>query len=128
MSRPRRGDIWWVALDPTIGSEIQKTRPCIVVGTDALERLPLRIVIPLTKRKQKHAYEPWSVLIPPDNQNGLTAASVANTVQVRCVSLNRFQRRMGTVHSRILLEVLGGLALCLDLAIVCGEQGPVANT
>lgn len=45
---PRRGEVWWIALDPTVGSEIRKTRPCLVVGTDALSRLPVRIVVPLT--------------------------------------------------------------------------------
>jgi mRNA interferase MazF len=45
----RRGDVVWVALDPTIGTEIQKTRPAIVVSNDAMNRFGQRvIVVPLT--------------------------------------------------------------------------------
>ena len=45
----RRGDVCWVALDPAIGTEIQKTRPAIVVSNDAMNRFGLRvIVVPVT--------------------------------------------------------------------------------
>ena len=43
-SAPRRGDIWLVNLDPTVGSEIQKTRPAVVVSSDAVGRLPVKLV------------------------------------------------------------------------------------
>ena len=46
---PERGDIWWVALDPTLGSEIRKTRPCVVVSVKVLnERRRTVIVVPLS--------------------------------------------------------------------------------
>ena len=46
---PERGDIWWVALDPTLGSEIPKTRPCVVVSVKVLnERRRTVIVVPLS--------------------------------------------------------------------------------
>ena len=34
---PERGDIWWVALDPTLGSEIRKTRPCVVISGEGAQ-------------------------------------------------------------------------------------------
>jgi len=42
-----RGEIWLVNLDPTIGTEICKTRPVIVVSSDAIGALPIRLVAPL---------------------------------------------------------------------------------
>ena len=46
---PERGDIWWVSLDPTLGSEIRKTRPCVVISVKALnERRRTVIVVPLS--------------------------------------------------------------------------------
>ncbi len=44
----KQGEIWLVSLDPTIGSEIQKTRPAIIVNDNTLGKLPLKIVVPLT--------------------------------------------------------------------------------
>lgn len=114
---PRRGEVWWVALDPTVGSEIQKTRPCLVVGTDALAGLPVRIVVPLTKWQQKHAQRPWCVRIDPDAQNHLGTVAAADAVQVRCVSVRRFRNRLGSIGSTNLFDILGALALCLDLSL-----------
>ena len=114
---PGRGEIWWVGLDPTVGSEIQKTRPCLVIGTDALAGLPVRIVVPLTKWQKKHGGRPWCVQVDPDRQNGLDAASAADAVQDRCVSVRRFRERLGTVDATTLSQVLAAVALCLDLSV-----------
>jgi len=43
-----RGEIWSVNLDPTVGSEIRKTRPAIIVNDDGVGLLPLRVIVPLT--------------------------------------------------------------------------------
>ncbi len=45
---PKRGEVWWVSLDPTRGAEMQKTRPAVVLSSNRLGRLPLRLVVPLT--------------------------------------------------------------------------------
>ena len=52
--RPRRGEVWWVSFDPSVGGEIQKTRPAVVISNDsansALNRV---IVIPITSQVAK---------------------------------------------------------------------------
>jgi hypothetical protein len=48
-SLPRRGEIWRVNLDPTLGAEIKKTRPAVVVSTDAIGRLPIKLIAPITE-------------------------------------------------------------------------------
>ncbi len=45
---PQRGEIWMVRFDPSVGAEIRKIRPAVVVSLDNVGRLPLRIVVPLT--------------------------------------------------------------------------------
>jgi mRNA interferase MazF len=42
---PRRGDVYWVALDPTLGSEIQKTRPAVILSNDSCNRYGTRVVV-----------------------------------------------------------------------------------
>jgi mRNA interferase MazF len=44
----RRGEVWLINLDPTVGSEIQKTRPAVIVNDDAIGILPLRVIVPIT--------------------------------------------------------------------------------
>ena len=49
----KQGEIWLINLDPTIGTEIKKTRPAIIVNDNALGRLPLKIIVPITDWKDK---------------------------------------------------------------------------
>jgi mRNA interferase MazF len=44
----KQGEVWLVNLDPTVGSEIKKTRPAIIINNNILGKLPLKIIIPLT--------------------------------------------------------------------------------
>lgn len=63
----RRGEIWLINLDPTIGAEIRKTRPAVIVNDDAVGILPLKIVVPVTEWKDRYAVAPWMVRLDPDN-------------------------------------------------------------
>ncbi len=114
---PRRGEIWWVVLGPTKGSEIRKTRPCVVIGTDALRQLPMRIVVPLTTWRPKHKKRPWCAVVDADGRNGLHRTSAADAVQIRAVAVERFQRGLGVADARTLSQVLAAVALCLDLSL-----------
>jgi mRNA interferase MazF len=53
--QPRRGEIWMVDLDPVRGSEIQKKRPCVVISSDAVGKLPVKLVAPITEWKDHYA-------------------------------------------------------------------------
>ena len=58
-------------LDPTIGQEIKKTRPAVVVSSKGIGRLPLKIIVPITDWKSPYANYPWMVYLEPNKQNGL---------------------------------------------------------
>ena len=91
----RRGDVWLINLDPTVGAEIKKTRPAVIVNDDAVGILPLRVIVPITEWKDRYAVAPWMVPLNPDDQNGLDKPSAADTFQVRSLSQSRFVQQLG---------------------------------
>jgi mRNA interferase MazF len=107
---PRRGEIWLVNFDPTIGAEIKKPRPAVVISSDAVGRLPIKLVTPITDWKDPFARNIWHVRIDPDQANGLSKPSTADALQIRSLDLQRFIRKLGAVSPAILDEI--GLAIC----------------
>lgn len=77
-----RGDLWIINLDPTLGAEIKKTRPAIIVNNNAIGILPLKVIVPITDWKDRYSVAPWMVKIEPNETNGLDKSSVADTFQV----------------------------------------------
>jgi mRNA-degrading endonuclease toxin of MazEF toxin-antitoxin module len=63
MINPKRGELWLVDLNPTIGQEIQKTRPVVVISSDFLLSIPMRIIIPITSWQEKFINRPFMVKI-----------------------------------------------------------------
>jgi len=110
---PRRGEIWRVDLDPTVGSELQKSRPCVMISADGIGRLPVRLVVPITGWTAYAGY-PWCVLIGPDTTNGLTKASAADTFQTRSVSVLRMSARLGELPKITLDAIAKAIAVCVD--------------
>jgi mRNA interferase MazF len=74
----KQGEIWLINLDPTIGAEIKKTRPAIIVNDNSLGRLPLKVIVPVTDWKDRYEIAPWMVKIQPDSRNGLKNDSSAD--------------------------------------------------
>jgi len=110
-----KGEIWLINLDPTVGAEIQKTRPAVIVNEDAIGILPLRVIVPLTDWKERYAIAPWMVRIEPDATNGLSKPSAADAFQMRSVSQERFARRIGRISEAILQEVLKAIQVVIGV-------------
>jgi len=102
----RKGEVWLINLDPTVGAEIQKTRLTIIVSEDAIGILPLRVIVPLTDWKERYEIAPWMVRIDPDTANGLGKPSAADAFQIRSVFQARFVNRLGRVSNSQLQEIL----------------------
>ena len=111
----KRGQVWNVDLNPTQGAEINKERPCVVVGNDDLGTLPLHIVVPLTRWQERYAVAPWHIPIEITPENGLRIKSSADTFQVRSISENRFTTKIGNLTPGDMERIKAGLALCLCL-------------
>jgi mRNA interferase MazF len=111
----KRGEIWQVNLDPTIGAEIKKSRPAIIVNRDALAKLPLRIIVPLTAWDERFAAAPWHIPIEASKDNGLSKKSSADTFQVRSVSEKRLVKKLGDITPQEMSDVEKGLLISLAL-------------
>jgi mRNA interferase MazF len=105
----RQREIWVVNLDPTIGAEIKKTRPCVIVNDDTVGVLPLKIIAPITDYKDKFKDVPWMVTLPPGHENGLDKKSVIDLFQVRSVAEERLVKRVGTIGADQMLTVKAAL-------------------
>jgi mRNA interferase MazF len=106
----KQSELWLINLDPTLGAEIKKTRPAVIVNDDTLGRLPLKIIVPITDWKESYGVAPWMIKIEPDNQNNLNKVSAADCFQVRSISELRFVKQIGSVKSDILDQIKEGLA------------------
>ncbi len=111
----KRNEIWQINLDPTIGSEIRKTRPAVIVNDQALGKLPLKIIVPLTDWKDHYGIAPWMIKIEPDKENNLTKNSAADCFQIRSVSEIRFVRKIGELPDSKMKEIEIGLAVVLKI-------------
>jgi mRNA interferase MazF len=96
---PRRGDVFLVSLEPTVGSEIRKTRPCLVVSPDELnQHLRTVIVAPLTTGG--HPY-PFRVPCRFQRRQGFVVLD-----QLRTVDSQRLVRRLGRLSPAAVSETL----------------------
>ena len=104
---PRRDEVWLVSLDPTSGTEIKKTRPCLVVSPDEMnDHLLTAIVAPMTTTMRPY---PTRVGLTFQNKSGQVALD-----QLRAVDRDRLVRKLGTIApktaesvSAVLVEIFG---------------------
>lgn len=95
----KRGEIWLVALDPTVGSEIKKSRPCVIVSPPELnQHLRTVIVAPMTS---KSFVAPFRVPVTHSGTKGLIVLD-----QIRTVDKVRLVKRLGALNSKTLSTVL----------------------
>ncbi len=111
----RRGEIWSISLDPTIGAEIRKVRPAVIVNDDTIGLLPLKVIVPITEWKERYQIAPWMVRIEADMQNGLQKDSAIDTFQVRSVSEKRFSQKIGEISDVEMLAVSEALRIVLAI-------------
>ena len=113
----KQNEIWLLNLDPTVGAEIKKTRPAIIVNDNSLGKLPLKIIVPVTDWKDKYEIAPWMIKIEPNSKNGLSKESSADCFQVRSVSQDRFVKRIGVLSDSIMDEIRIGLSKVLSIDV-----------
>lgn len=90
-------EIWLINLDPTLGAEISKTRPAVILNVDEVGVLPLRIIAPITDYKAHYQNVPWMLVLQPHAQNGLSKKSVVDLFQMRSVSVQRLYKKLGAI-------------------------------
>lgn len=114
-SHPRRGEIYLTALDPTLGREIQKTRPALIIQNDVSNRLGgITIVAPITSTV-RFPINPVHVLLVADERTGLSVTSVALLNQIRAVDRIRLIKRLGVVDENGMERVDEAIRISLGL-------------
>lgn len=120
-SIPKRGEVWFVDLNPTKGAEIGKCRTAVVLSCDGLGRLELHIVVPITEWRPGFAAYLWFERLVPTQKNGLKKESGADALQIRSVSRNRFVKKIGVIPNPQLEEIAFRVALCIGLNPQTGD-------
>ena len=108
---PRRGEIYWVALDPTVGTEIRKTRPAVVVSNDSCNRYGSRVVVlPITSHVE--SLYPGEARVEVRGEPGRALGD-----QVRSIDKKRLRARIGALTADELSDVDEALRVTLGLAV-----------
>jgi mRNA interferase MazF len=111
---PKRGEIWLVDLEPVRGSELKKQRPAIIISSDSLGALAVKLVVPLTAWNPNFQGKSWHVQMIPSAENGLNKISSADTLQTRTVSLQRFIKPLGKVTADDLERLTAALVIVIE--------------
>lgn len=111
----KQSEIWLTDLNPTIGAEIQKKRPVIIVSDDRLGKLPLKVIVPITDWKSHYSVASWIVKIEPQNSIGLIKTSSADCFQVRSLSQERLIKKLGYIENDILTDIKEALKKVLSM-------------
>mgnify|MGYP002784577841 CR=1 FL=1 len=114
IDQPRRGEVWLISFDPTIGTEIRKTRPAVVLSSDAVGRLPIKLVAPVTDWKEVFARNLWHIRLEPNELNGLIKVSAVDVLQLRGVDIQRFVRKLGMLSGDKMLEIVTAIAVVVE--------------
>jgi mRNA interferase MazF len=114
---PKRGEIYLVNFDPTVGAEIRKTRPAMVLQNDvANEYSSITIVAAITSKFDERLY-PTEVLITASG-SGLAQDSVVLLNQIRSIDRQRLIRRLGNVSDSVMESVDRAIQISLGLILL----------
>jgi len=111
----KAGEIYCVNLDPTIGDEIKKRRPVVVLNGGHDKHLKLAIVVPVTAWSSYWEKNPFFVSLEPNTKSDLKKKSVVDCFQIRAVSHNRFAEKIGEISNDEIAQIKRSITLILDI-------------
>ncbi|MBI2995230.1 MAG: type II toxin-antitoxin system PemK/MazF family toxin [Candidatus Melainabacteria bacterium] len=111
--KPKRGEIWVVNLDPTLGKEIKKTRPCLVMQSDLInEVLRTTMVAPITSTVKEN----WPFAVTFEKgEGGLKNKSMALFNQIKTTDIIRFIKKLGKISDEKIKEAEDALLLSFQV-------------
>ena len=113
-----RGDVWWVDFGPSIGGEIRKTRPAVIVSNDGANTTAARLqrgvitIVPVTSNVAR--IYPFQIMLPAE-RCGLPMDSKAQAEQVRSIAVERVGQRVGQLPAALISDLEDALRLHLGL-------------
>jgi mRNA interferase MazF len=108
-----RGELWRLSLSSEPRRKQGETRLVVLLSSDALGVLPLRVVVPLTNWEENYREAPWMVYVPPVLRSGLEFAQAADTLQIRSVSNARLLERVGELPDKLVDEITRAVELVI---------------
>ena len=109
---PKRGQVYLVNFDPTLGAEIQKTRPALILQNDiANAHSPITIIAAITSKYTEPLYPTEVLIVPPEG--GLTVKSVVLLNQIRSIDKQRLVKPLGMVSTATMEAVEEALQISL---------------
>jgi mRNA interferase MazF len=111
----RRSEVWLINLSPSLGAEMQKIRPAVIVNDNQIGILPLKVIVPITDWKDRYVQAAWMVRLEPSAENGLIKTSCADAFQVRSLSEERFVRRLGALKAETMTDIERALRIVLKI-------------
>lgn len=111
--KPKRGEIWVVNLEPTLGKEIKKTRPCLVMQSDLInEVLRTTMVAPITSTVKENW--PFAIILEK-GEGGLKNKSMALFNQIKTTDIIRFIKRLGIISNDKMKQAEDALSLSFQI-------------
>ncbi len=107
---PKRGDIYWANLDPTVGTEINKKRPCLIISSDEGNEVCSRVTVAAITSSVKTVY-PFQVKIVTNNKEGKVLLN-----QIRTIDKQRLDGKITSLDKETTLQVDKALKIALSLA------------
>lgn len=107
---PKRGEVYWVNLDPTIGAEINKKRPCLIVSNDAGNEVSYRVIVAPITSSVKRVY-PFEVKVEIQNKHGKVLLD-----QIRSIDKRRLSEKILSLDKEIMKSVDKALRISLALS------------
>ena len=132
-SRPRRGDIWRVDLEPTVGSEISSdkgrkgdTRPVLVLSRPRVGEKTVCLCAPITDYKpERDELRFWRIEIGDTAENGLDKMSCIDVSQTRALDVSRFANHSGRAHPAETEASAVALARCVGVTVPDSNEQPL---
>ena len=115
MTSPRRGEIYLVSFDPTIGHEIQKTRPALIIQNDISNRHSAITIVAAISSQFGDPPHPREVVIPTGSKTGLSNPSAAILNQIRSIDRARLRKRVGAIDAATMGRVDDAIKISLGL-------------
>ncbi|MCL5772688.1 MAG: type II toxin-antitoxin system PemK/MazF family toxin [Actinobacteria bacterium] len=93
---------------------MKKSRPAIIISSDGVGKLPIKLIAPITDWKQSFDNNLWHIKLVPNGSNGLSKTSTVDALQIRGVDIKRLIKKIGFISEIEMQEIVTAVAIIID--------------